>query len=117
MMAEFKLHSDKLRVLHDGPWSFDKRLILVKDFDGSQQVKNIKMVDASFSIRVYDLLLMARNEYIGRLIRNSLGRFKEVNLIHGEAEWEEHMRIRVNLHITRSLLQLKKLNINLPKTV
>lgn len=44
LIAEFELHSDKISVTCDGPWSFDKNLILMKDFDGLQQVKNIKMV-------------------------------------------------------------------------
>lgn len=57
MMAKFEMHI-KIRVW-DGPWSFEKSFILVKDFEGSQQVKNIKMEDASFWIRVYDLPLMA----------------------------------------------------------
>lgn len=36
MMVEFENPSDKLRVLHDGPWNFDKSLILLKDFEGGQ---------------------------------------------------------------------------------
>lgn len=110
-MAEFELDNDKLRVIWDGPWSFNKNLILVKDFVGSQQVKNIKMVEALFWIRVYNLPLSAWNEYIGRLIGNSLGKFKEIDLDNGEVEWREFMRVRVNLAITRPLLRHKKLSI------
>lgn len=57
MMAKFEMHI-KIRVWDD-PWNFDKSFILVKDFEGSQQVKIIKMENASFWIRVYDLPLMA----------------------------------------------------------
>lgn len=64
LLVEFELHSDKVWVTSDGLWSFDKSLILMKDFDGLQQVKNIKMTKVSFWIRVYDLTLMACNEYI-----------------------------------------------------
>lgn len=71
------------------------------------------MVKASFWIRFYDLPLMACNEYIGRLIGNLLGRFEEVDLIHGRVEWREYMRIRVDLDITRPLLRQRKLNIGL----
>lgn len=34
MMVEFEPLSNKLRVVQDDPWSFDKSLILVGDFDG-----------------------------------------------------------------------------------
>lgn len=33
-MTDFELAIDKLRVVRDNPWSFDKSLILVSDFDG-----------------------------------------------------------------------------------
>lgn len=36
VMAEIEQHNDKLRVVCDGPWSFNKNLILVKEFDGLQ---------------------------------------------------------------------------------
>lgn len=36
MMAEFELNSYKIRVIRDGTWSFDKNIILVKEFEGSK---------------------------------------------------------------------------------
>lgn len=75
------------------------------------------MEEALFWVRVYDILLMARNESIGRLIDNSLGRFEEIDLAHGKVEWGEFMRIRVSLNITRPLLRRKKLNVGLSELV
>lgn len=34
LMLEFELQSDKFWVMSDGPWSFNKNLILMKNFDG-----------------------------------------------------------------------------------
>lgn len=48
MLAEFEDPNDKNRVVRDGPWNFDKCLILVKNFDGCQQVKHIRMETALF---------------------------------------------------------------------
>lgn len=36
------------RVLRDGPWTFDKHLVLVKDFDGAQQTQMLYLTKASF---------------------------------------------------------------------
>lgn len=55
MLVEFKDLSDKNRVIADGPWNFDNSLILVKEFEGQQQVKSITMNEASFWVRVFDL--------------------------------------------------------------
>lgn len=85
MLAEFEMKNDKLRVIRDGSWRFDKHLVLVKNFNGLRQV-DIKMEDASLWIRIFDLPLLARNEYIGHLIGNALGRFEEVDLNNGEVE-------------------------------
>lgn len=100
MMVEFELDSDKTRVICNGLWSFDKSLILVKDFLRSQQIKNIIMVDASFWIMVYDLTLVAQNEYTDWLIGNLLGKFEEIDLDNSEVEWREFMCVKVKLDIT-----------------
>lgn len=34
LMVEFEDYNNKWPVMHDGPWSFDKCLILMKDFEG-----------------------------------------------------------------------------------
>lgn len=98
MLVEFENQNNKIIVSRDGPWHFDKCLILVKDFDGAQKVKNICMNEASFWVWVHDISLMARNEY-------------------GKMEWEEFMRIRVSIDITKPLLWQKKLNFGLPEHV
>lgn len=41
ILVEFKDVHDKNQVVKDGPWNFDRSLILVKEFDENQQVKNI----------------------------------------------------------------------------
>lgn len=60
MIVEFEHPNDKFRILRDdGPWNSNKAPLLVKDFDGEQQVKNIHLREAAFWVRVYDLSLMA----------------------------------------------------------
>lgn len=87
LMVEFGLLSDKLRMVRDSPWNFDENLILVKKFVCLQQIQEIKMVEASFWIRVYDLPPLALNEYIGNLVGHSLGRVEEIDMVLGEVVW------------------------------
>lgn len=75
------------------------------------------MNEASFWVRVHDLLLMAHNEYVGREVGGTMGTVEKVDLDYGEMEWREFMRIRVQLDITKPLLRWKKLNLGLPKLV
>lgn len=48
ILVKFDDHLDKQRVLHDGPWNFDKCLLLTQEFEGDMWVRNIDMKDASF---------------------------------------------------------------------
>lgn len=104
MMAEFDNQRNKHRVVLDGLWNFDKCLMLVKDFDCAQQVKNICLKEASFWERVHDILLMACNDYIGKTVDSMMGRVEEVDLDYREVEWGELMQIMVSIYITKPLL-------------
>lgn len=50
MRVEFSDTWDKERVNREGPWSFDKNLVLIKEVDGTQQVHQIKFTEAIFWI-------------------------------------------------------------------
>lgn len=102
--------------MRDGLRNFNKCLILTKEFDGGQQVKHISIKEAYFCVRVYDLPLMARNEFIGHIVGASLGRVENVDLDAREIEWGEFMRVRVCIDIIKSLLRRKRLNIG-PKNL
>lgn len=80
LLAEFENLLEKGRVMRDSPWNFDRSLVLLQVLDGRIQVKNLKLTEASFWIRVHDLPLKTRNEYIDRIIEKSTGRFEEMVL-------------------------------------
>lgn len=89
MMIESENKIDKEQVLRDSPWSFDNCLILLKKYDGKQQVKTSSIKEASFWVRIHDLPLMARNKIIGEIVGKSVGNVDEVDLEVGEVEWGE----------------------------
>lgn len=66
--------------MSDIPWNFNKYLILLKDFNGKQQIRNLIIMEAPFWVRVYDPLIKARNEYMGRQIRDARGQIEEIDL-------------------------------------
>lgn len=68
LLTEFDDMKEKERVMRDGPWTFDKSLVLVKEFNNTQQGSQLEFNEACFWIRIYDLPLMTRNEYIGKLV-------------------------------------------------
>lgn len=57
---------------------------------------------------MYDLSMMAKNKYVGRQIKDALGQTEKVDLVKGKMEWDEYMRVRVILDISKPLMRHKK---------
>lgn len=75
------------------------------------------MNEASFWIRVFDLPLMAQNEYIGNLVGEAIGRVEEVDINYRDVEWREYMCVRICIDITKPLLRKNKMNLGLAELV
>lgn len=54
---------DVQSVLDDGPWIFNRQVLLVKKLDDDNQLHNIKMVDLFIWIQVSDLPIDFNSEY------------------------------------------------------
>lgn len=70
---------------------------------------------ALFWIYLHDLPLMARNVYMGCLIRNSFSQVVEVDREEDEVTWGEYLRMRININITKPHLRGKGVNIRIDK--
>lgn len=51
---------------------------------------------------------MARNELMWQRIGNSLGQILEVDIMDGEVNWDEVMRICIKLDVTKPLASREK---------
>ncbi|KAI7997926.1 Uncharacterized protein LOK49_LG10G02002 [Camellia lanceoleosa] len=99
---------DKMRVLHNGPWSFDKNIILLKEVTDSWQLSQIVFSTAVFWVQVYDLPLISMTRAVGRLLRNRLGQFVDMDFEEGGVAWGQALRIRVEIDITKPLCREMK---------
>lgn len=104
-LKEFVDINDKEHVLRNDPWNFDKSLVLIKDFDGSQQIRHVSIT------KVFDLPMMARNKLMGKQIGDSLGKLVKVDIIDGKVSWNEVMRICIKLDVTKPLARSKRVKI------
>ncbi|KAF5463102.1 hypothetical protein F2P56_019045 [Juglans regia] len=53
-LVEFENGRDRMKVLREGPWLFDKHLVLLKEMDGRLQVQQVYMTMASFWVQLHD---------------------------------------------------------------
>ncbi|XWS60811.1 hypothetical protein CRYUN_Cryun07bG0069500 [Craigia yunnanensis] len=76
---KFASKSDKHRILDGSPWSFDKHLLVLKDYDGNLRPTNYVFDSATFWIRVYGLPLKMMNQGMAERIGGKLGILKGVD--------------------------------------
>ena len=102
VLFTFKDQPDMMRVLAGEPWSFDKYLVAMQEFDGSKDVRDMKFEHATFWIQVHDLPLRFRNRVVAEQLCEALG-------IVNRGEYESAMvgdrfvRVRVTLNISKPL--------------
>uniref|UniRef100_A0A2N9FFZ0 Uncharacterized protein n=1 Tax=Fagus sylvatica TaxID=28930 RepID=A0A2N9FFZ0_FAGSY len=112
-MAVFNTREDLKRVFIQGPWTFDKKLILMAQFENDMQPIAVIFNHATFWIRIHNLLILSIIRDIGEDIGNDIGRTIEVDIPENGIGWGRFLRIRVALDITKPLLQGRQ---GLPRT-
>lgn len=85
--------------------------MLLKEFEGEQQIHHVHIIEVLFWIWVHGLPHMARNECLGRMIGSSLGRVEEVNMDNNEVIWGEFMWIHIIIDISKPLMSKKRIKI------
>lgn len=89
---------------------------MLKEVEGTQQVHQIQFTEVLFWVRLHDLSLIARNEYISNLIGSSISWVEEVDIDQGEMDLGEFMRVRVAIDVGKPLLRGKKMNMGTDKS-
>ena len=60
-------------VLDKSTWLFDKRLVLLKHFDGDLSLGNVKFQRSPFWIRVFNIPIKSMNISVDNYIANEIG--------------------------------------------
>ena len=72
-MFEFSQETDKMKVLKGRPWSFDRFLFALSNFDDSIPSSQWDFTSSPFWIQIHDLSLICMTKAIGSKIGHSLG--------------------------------------------
>ncbi|XP_058755552.1 uncharacterized protein LOC131628740 [Vicia villosa] len=78
-LFKFATKRDLEFVLKNGPWSFDRSLLVLNRISGEEEPSDLNMHFASFWVRIYELPLNLRTEAMARKIGNILGNFEEMD--------------------------------------
>lgn len=110
-LFQFEDGDDKRHVMEGRPWSFDRQVLVLNDFDGSVPPALMKFTHSPFWIQMHDMPLLCMNKAMGTRIGKSLGELFEVDVAGDGVGWRWCLRIRVGIDLTKELERGRALNI------
>lgn len=101
-LFRFSMKKDSENVLKNGPWSFDRNLLILKRVLGEEQLSELEMLEIPFWTRVYDLPLNIRTESMARRLGDIIGAFEEMDLKESNGIGK-FLRIKVAIDLWKPL--------------
>ena len=104
-MFVFKFAStkDKDKVLEGSPWSFEKKLLMLKQYDGNIRISDYYFGSASFWVRIYGLPLKLMNVETAKMLGRKIGTFIRADHDNARAEVGRFLRVRIEIDINKPL--------------
>ncbi|XP_050212901.1 uncharacterized protein LOC126664516 [Mercurialis annua] len=102
-VCEFFSKLDKNRILREGPWNFDKQLILFEPMSGNMQPNNMILKHCLVWVRVYNLPMNCRGKVAVTKLGTKLGRVLEVD--GGSGDYNRYGRARVLLDVSKPIIR------------
>lgn len=100
---EFTEVDDKRRVLEGRPWSYDRILLVLNDFDDKTPPSQMEFNHSPIWIQVHDMPLGCMNCGVGLKIGGSMGSAEEVDAAEDDVGWGRCLRIRVAIDLFKPL--------------
>ncbi|KAL3512657.1 hypothetical protein ACH5RR_025374 [Cinchona calisaya] len=97
------------KILLNGPWAFDKHLLVTGDYVGHIQPSKVRLDHSSFWVQVFDLPLGMMGASTAEFIGNKLGTYEGYDSKGSKVSWGKFLRIRVNLKLNFPLKRVMKL--------
>ena len=110
-LVEFGDVKDKKKVLDMSPWSFEKQLVIIQEFEGELTPKEMELKWSPFWIQIFNLPLMSRTKETSWAIGSSLGTAMEVDVPDSGVHWGKCLRVRVQIDATKRLVRGKRITI------
>jgi hypothetical protein len=109
----FSFHDEisKDRAIEDGPWRFNKDLIVMEDFKPSKTIDDYEFKTIPIWVRAYGIPMGMMDSDTGELVGEHIGQFIEVDLDHNGNAMGEFLRIKVRMDITKPITRFITLEI------
>lgn len=99
----FHQESGKRKAMENGPWMFDKELVVVEDYVPSKRPEDYAFNDIPIWVRVFNLPLGMMNEDSAEDIGNIIGRFVEADTGADGSAIGRFLRIKIRMRIDKPI--------------
>ena len=102
-LFEFNEEDKKHRVLARRPWSFNRQILVLNEFDGQCPPLQMAFMNSPIWIQVHDMPLLCMTKGIGAKIGASLGVLEVVDVAGDGVGWGRCLRIRISIDLSKPL--------------
>ena len=99
----FQEKEDLDRVLLQGPWSFDKYILLLHKLEVGESISTLTFKDATFWVQIHGLPTLSQTRETGLRIGGSLGKVEKVDVGDKGFSLGSYLKIRATLDISQPL--------------
>ena len=82
-----EMRRTKKKVLDMCPWSYEKQLVLIQEFEGKLTSKEIEIKWVPFWVQIYNLPVNSRTRDTGWAIGSCLGVVLDVDVAESKVQW------------------------------
>ncbi|XP_058740824.1 uncharacterized protein LOC131623919 [Vicia villosa] len=101
-LFRFSTKRDLETVLRNGPWSFDRNLLVLVRISGEEQPSALNMHFGVFWVRIYELPLILRTEAMAKKIGGIIGVFEEMDQKEAHKNGR-FLRVKVKMDLKQPL--------------
>ncbi|XP_042939430.1 uncharacterized protein LOC122274460 [Carya illinoinensis] len=100
-LIDMQLVSDKQKILKGRPWSFDRRLVCLKEFEGALTISEVQFQYEPFWFQIHNLPFAGMNKETGMLVGSGVGKILEVGVDIEGYGWGSFLRVKAKKLIPR----------------
>ncbi|XP_073353636.1 uncharacterized protein [Aegilops tauschii subsp. strangulata] len=104
-LFSFRDEAGKLKALNDRPWTFNKRLLVVEDFDPAKTLNEYEFKKIPIWVRLHGIPMGSMYRESGEAIGKEIGEVLDVDVDECGMAAGEFMRVKVRLDITKPLMR------------
>jgi hypothetical protein len=111
-LFEFEEDGDKRKVMAGRPWSYDRTLLILNEFDGRLAPSQMEFSCSPIWVQIHNMPLGCMNRAMGAQIGQTIGEVEDVAVAEDDVGWGRYLRVRVVINLFQPLERGRTLSIS-----